>query len=157
METPIQSQKLCFHGSVDVQREPEKLDVFLARGCGETNSGFHGINRAGHNAKHLLHLIIDGLFLLRIKGKKGEGKEKGEEKGKDGGKQSGNGKEGEKGKGKGEDRPCSQSANPREKCFREGALCAGLPASSKEERQRGSKSKRKGERRTEGRTAACGN
>ena len=48
-------------------KEPEKLDVFLARGCGETQVElcpgvygkelFHGIKRAGHHAKHMLQLI----------------------------------------------------------------------------------------------------
>ena len=47
--------------------KPEKLDVFLARGCGETQVElcpgvygkelFHGIKRAGHHAKHTLQLI----------------------------------------------------------------------------------------------------
>ena len=54
-------------GVVSALKEPEKLDVFLARGCGETKVElcpgvcgkelFHGIKRAGHHAKHMLQLI----------------------------------------------------------------------------------------------------
>ena len=54
-------------GVVSALKEPEKLDVFLARGCGETQVElcpgvygkelFHGIKRAGHHAKHMLQLI----------------------------------------------------------------------------------------------------
>ena len=54
-------------GVVSALKEPEKLDVFLARGCGETQVElcpgvygkelFHGIKRAGHHAKHMLNLI----------------------------------------------------------------------------------------------------
>ena len=51
-------------GVVSALKEPEKLDVFLARGCSETKVAgvygkelFHGIKRAGHHAKHMLQLI----------------------------------------------------------------------------------------------------
>ena len=54
-------------GTLTSIKEPERLDVFLARDCGETQIElcpgvygkelFHGIKRAGHHAKHMLQLI----------------------------------------------------------------------------------------------------